>query len=338
MYPRNILVFDIGGTNLRAATYCAATHTLRDTVRAPMDNHWTMPWAPCEVIQKHLFEQMAAMSQELLGPHAPEVVAVAFPGPIDPSGRALAAPTVWGDRCPEPVAMDAALAGLWPTAQVTVVNDVTAAGYRYLTRPDDDLCIVTVSSGIGNKLFLQGRPVLGPSGWGGEIGHVQVDFADDAPRCDCGGWGHLGAVASGRGSGFQASRLAALAPDAFAGSQLGRMAEGRLENVDNTAIVQAFHQGDDWTVRLVRRMARPLGQVLATIHLALGIERFVIVGGFALALGPAYRTLLAEAAASCCWGQSGCWDEMIELGQADDDAGLLGAGRMVTVYASQSGM
>jgi glucokinase len=216
-----------------------------------------------------------------------------------------------------------------------VVNDVTAAGYRYLSRPDDDLCMVTVSSGIGHKVFLHGRPVLGPHGRGGEIGHVRVDFSDDAPICDCGGRGHLGAVASGRGSRFQVSRLAALAPAAFARSQLGRQVGAHVDRVDNAAIVQAFHREDPWTVGLLRRMAQPLGQVLATVHATLGIERFVIVGGFALALGPAYRVLLAEAAASCCWALGGNWDEMIELGQADDDAGLIGAGRMLTMYASQ---
>ncbi|PON13872.1 ROK family protein [Candidatus Entotheonella serta] len=271
------------------------------------------------------------MSRQLLGHHLPERVAVAFPGPIDAAGRILAAPTVWGDRSRGPVAIAGALATLWPTARVTVVNDVTAAGYRYLSRPDEDLCIVTVSSGIGHKVFLQGRPVIGPSGWGGEIGHVQVDFADDATLCDCGRQGHLGAVASGRGSLFQASRLAALAPEAFARSQLGCEVQGDLERVDNTAIVKAFHQGDAWTVNLVRRMARPLGQVLATI------ERFIMVGGFALALGAAYRMLLAEAAASCCWSMSGSWDEMVVLGQSDDDAGLIGAARLVTLYASQIG-
>ena len=335
--PREVLVFDIGGTNLRAAIYCVATHTLRRTVRIPMVNHRTMPWASCEMLQTHLFAQMAKATQQLLGHALPEVVCMAFPGPIDPSGHVLAAPTVWGDRCRDSVAIDKALRALWPAAQITVVNDVTAAGYRYMSRLDDDFCIVTVSSGIGHKVFLHGRPVIGPAGRGGEIGHVQVDFADDAPLCDCGGRGHLGAVASGRGSWFQASRLAALAPAEFARSQLGREVDGCLDQVDNTAIVKAFHHDDAWTARLVRCMARPLGQVLATIHLTLGIERFVIVGGFALALGPAYRALLVEAATSCCWSLSGHWDEMIELGEADDDAGLIGAARLVTMYTSQIG-
>ncbi len=180
--------------------------------------------------------------------------------------------------------------------------------------------------------------MIGPHGWGGEIGHVQVDFSDDAPSCDCGGIGHLGAVASGRGSPFQVSRLAALAPADFTHSQLGRRVDGQPDNVDNAMIVQAFHQADPWTLRLIRNMALPLGQMLATIHLTLGIERFVIVGGFALALGPAYSDLLAEAAASCCWALRGDWDRMIELGQADDDAGLVGAGRMVTEFAARSGL
>jgi C7-cyclitol 7-kinase len=225
---------------------------------------------------------------------------------------------------------------LWPTARVLIMNDVTAAGYCYLTRPDEDLCIVTVGSGIGNKVFIGGRPLVGPGARGGEIGHVQVDFSENAPFCDCGGRGHLGAMASGRGTGFQTARLAAQDPPGFVSSLLGRRVEGNLGRVDNEAIVEAFHQEDPWTLRLIRNMVRPLGQALAAIHVGIGIERFIIVGGFALALGACYRHLLAEAAASCCWDLGGNWDGMIELGHDDDDTGLIGAGRLATVYASPS--
>jgi glucokinase len=66
---------------------------------------------------------------------------------------------------------------------------------------------------------------------------------------------------------------------------------------------------------------------LAGIHVALGIERFVIVGGFALALGEGYRQQLVRAAQDSCWNLGQDWGTMIALGEADDTAGLLGAGR-----------
>ena len=59
----------------------------------------------------------------------------------------------------------------------------------------------------------------------------------------------------------------------------------------------------------------------------MGIERFVIFGGFGTALGEKYRKLLVASAQRDCWSSGQDWDQMIELGAADDDSGLLGAGR-----------
>src|ERR1700750_2414313 len=111
---------------------------------------------------------MAPAGHEALGGAAPRAVGVAFPGPVGADGRVLAAPTIWGDRGCAPFAVGAALAPHWAGAPVHVLNDVSAAGYRHLRAPDEDFCIVTVSSGIGNKVFIRGRPVTGAAGRGGE--------------------------------------------------------------------------------------------------------------------------------------------------------------------------
>jgi predicted NBD/HSP70 family sugar kinase len=207
------------------------------------------------------------------------------------------------------------------------MNDVSAAGYRYLHDPGEDFCIVTVSSGIGNKVFLRGHPMVGPGGRGGEIGHVQVDFSPDAPLCDCGALGHLGAIASGHGTLAMARRFAQRGPEAFARSRLGQRFAGHLDALENPDIVEAFHAEDAWTLNLIHHVARPLGQMLAAIHLGVGIERFVLIGGFALALGEPYRREVARAASSCEWGIGQDWQTMLELGAPDDHSGLIGAGR-----------
>jgi glucokinase len=286
-----------------------------------------MPGSPARRIQERLLEEMQLLAATVAGQEPPAVLCVAFPGPIDSQGNALSAPTVWGDGDPKPFPVQRELQRLWPASQVFVMNDVTAAGYRYWRDPTEDFCIVTVSSGIGLKVFVAGQPVVGAAGRGGEIGHVRVDFSPTAPVCDCGGQGHLGAVASGRGALQTARRLAQRGSEAFSRSLLGQRLQGDLNGVDTQALVAAFRSGDPWACDLIREVARPLSQALAAIHVAVGIERFIIVGGFALALGESYRRELVRAARDSCWQLGQDWETMIVLGEADDLAGLVGAGR-----------
>jgi glucokinase len=100
-----------------------------------------------------------------------------------------------------------------------------------------------------------------------------------------------------------------------------------LTGLDNEALADAFRRCDAWTGELIHRVAQPLGQALAAVHVALGIERFIIVGGFALALGEGYRRQLVQAAEDACWRLGQDWDTMNVLGEAEDTAGLIGVGR-----------
>ena len=208
-----------------------------------------------------------------------------------------------------------------------VLNDMTAAGYRYVSQGLQDFCLLTVSSGIGHKVFLHGSPVTGLGGRGGEIGHLRVNHTDRALRCDCGLRGHLGAVASGRGVLNDALQLARRCPEEFARSMLSRPTDGGNPSFDTAALATAFRAGDEWVSRIIDRAAAYLGHALAAIHTTIGIERFVIVGGFAFALGDEFRRRLAFAASQDCWDLGQEWDSMITFGIEDDDAGLLGAGQ-----------
>jgi 3-dehydroquinate synthetase/predicted NBD/HSP70 family sugar kinase len=323
------LVFDVGGTNLRAALYHPASNSLSQITSRSTPNHWTMPGATVVEIRKRLLQEMHALSIEVLEGRQPSTVSIAFAGPTDPQGKVLAAPTVWG-ASEQPIDLITELTTLWPSARIALLNDISAAGYRYLRDECEDFCIVTVSSGIGNKVFIRGKPLTGPAGRGGEIGHVQVDFSPDAPACDCGGRGHLGAISSGRGTLLMARQLAGLDLDGFANSVLGHRLRTDLNSLTNADIVTAFRSGDAWTAALIRKVALPLGQMLAAVHLGMGVERFVIIGGFALALGEQYRLELVRSAVNCGWLMGQDWNSMIELGKPDDNAGLLGAGRFVT--------
>jgi glucokinase len=327
------LVFDVGGTHIRAGAYSLTERCLVRTARDTLEGGMQPP-TEANASGGGLFERLGTMAGLVLAGESPELVVVAFPGPIDPLGNPLAAPTLWGSVQDGTLPVRDLLQAQWPDTPLLMLNDVTAAGFRYLSHPEESLCIVTVSSGIGHKVFAHGTPLVGPGGRGGEIGHLQIDFSPDAPICDCGHRGHLGALASGRASRHQVLRLAQEDPSGFKGSLLAAQSRSNPLAVQNEHLVLAFHRRDAWTERVISRMAEPLGFALAAIHLAVGVERFVLVGGFALALGPRYRLQTAAAAARCGWDLGLDWNCAVELGQPDDNAGLLGAGRFAAMQCN----
>ncbi len=302
------LVFDVGGTKTRAGLFDSSTSSLVRAALTETPNHLNFPDASFDELLDRLLDDMCRLGDEVAEGAPVTAINVGFAGPVAPNGNVLAAPTIWGVRSGPPDALRKGLACRWPNARVAIMNDVTAAGYRYLSSPDDEFCIVTVSSGIGNKMFVNGRPLVGRGGQGGELGHLLVDSSDDAPLCECGGRGHLGAVSSGRAALEYARKR----------GRIGTSAD----------LAAAFKRAEPWAIQVIEHVAAPLGWALAAMHMAIGVARFVLIGGFALALGESYRQLVARAAEERCWQCAGDWPTMVELGVDDDLSGLLGAGRV----------
>jgi predicted NBD/HSP70 family sugar kinase len=374
------LVFDVGGTLLRGALYDAAYDAtesatpgaLRTVRKAAAPSYARHPGASWDDLRRVLIGEMSAMRADLDPRGEVASAVVAFPGPVDRAGRVLAAPTLWGsgagsgaggagtvarpDVYPYDLARD--LEEAWPGVRVMVLNDVTAAGYRYLRDADDEFCIVTVSTGIGNKVFAHGRPLTGPLGTGGEIGHLSVEGSvagsvegsvvgsvegsldasvegsvrgsaksrDGALLCDCGGRGHLGAIASGRGSEQRARAEAERDPAAFRASFLAGAMGLRAQTITAEALAVAYRQEDPWATGVMADALAALAGVFATTHLAIGVSRFILVGGFAFGLGPRFCEALARATNARCWRGDGAAVSVI-LGEPDGACALLGGGR-----------
>ena len=315
-----VLVIEVGGTSLRSAWFDAATRRLtnRSQSSTPFD------LAPRSAGITDTLLAAVDLARRVAGPLRPELIVVAWPGPVDGAGWASAAPTVAGapgDRVP----VAQAFLAQWPSAAVRVLNDLTAAGHRYVAEGSEDFCILTIGSGIGHKIFERGKPIVGPRARGGEIGHLRVERDTGSLVCDCGGRGHLGAIASGRGMARLARVMARANPDAFAGSSMSPVL-GDPDAITEVTLVAAFHGHDPLANEVVTNAAQHLGWALAALHVAAGVERFIIIGGMARALGDRYRAILAAAAAAACWDIGQAWDDMVTLGYDDDDHGLLGAG------------
>ena len=306
------ITFDVGGTTIRMGSFRGAQLVMKKHRETP--NCWNMPLATADQIRQALFEELRQLVESIVDEGHPETVGVAFPGPITPQGLVLAAPTIWGDRDTAPYPLRAKLQTIWPKSRLIVMNDVTAAGYYHAQRYQDFL-IVTVSSGIGSKLFLGGRPILGPNGDAGEIGHITVDYTMSAPLCECGGRGHLAALACGR------------APFRHAMKDHSEMinVDGRGSDAIrefNEQLLDGLRRADETALSVVANMARPLGHVLALIQATVGIKTFIIMGGFAVAAGEIYRQLVVAAAQAA--SQCSDWNEMVKLDD-DNESSLKGA-------------
>jgi predicted NBD/HSP70 family sugar kinase len=317
-----VLVLEVGGTSLRAARFDSDRRVLERRQTAPTPNHLDTAHPAS---QQAVLDAMRSLAALVLDGDDPASVAVAYPGPLDKAGRVLAAPTVLGSASAEPFPLQEACEEMWPGATVHTMNDLTAAGYHYVGTGLRDFAVVTVGSGIGHKVFLDGRPRIGPHGRGGEIGHLRLDYSVGAPSCECGGRGHLGALASGRGTVAGVRRRAVADPQGYAGSAIAARVPD-LNRIDGPAVAAAFRERDTFTVAAVHDAARYLGQGLAAVHVDTGVESIVLVGGFAFALGEPYRQMIAAAAADACWDIGQDWDSIVRLGEDGDACGLLGCG------------
>ncbi len=313
MSGRSRLVVDIGGTSLRVGRLDPGGALETVEHRATPSVHGGED--PAQVLAA-LARQLRAMTLAV-GAGEPGAVVVGFPGPIRPNGEILAAPTVWQGNNELTAGVLAVFRDTWPLAEVTVMNDVSAAGFSIVESGRQDFALVTVSSGVGAKLFLDGRPVTG-NGEGGEIGHVT--YTNDQPPvvCECGGTNHLGAVASGRGilTTYARLRQAVVEQGGAAG---GPAALDRTEEVLDAAL-----RGEPTAFAAVGTSAAAVAHSLALTHAICGVTAFFLMGGVVDHLGSMYVDEVRRAAGRCCDWLGQDWVGMVRT-HPERDPGLLGA-------------
>lgn len=292
------IVFDVGGTNIRAGIYRPDTRCVDRIVTRPSTNYVNKKRLNAEQIVEENLGIIRDIVRSYGLPASPRVI-IGYPGPVDVDGNAIRSPTLLGPLDRE-FPIKSRLNKLLQTTKVEVINDLTAAGYNFVAKGSRDFCVVTVGSGIGNKVFLGGKPVVGRSGYGGEIGHLLFDIGDEDDRLG------LGEYASGRGLN---------------------------QAVSNGNVVEALERCDPLAEKILESRTTKLGQVLAVLHLAIGLEQFYITGGVVKALGEVYRTMLLDAIRSASWDIGQDWQNMVCIGAENEHEGLAGAGYFGTLIS-----
>lgn len=295
------IVVDVGGTNLRIGVFNTDLPIglqLIDVQRMPVQSQ-ALTKASGETLYHHFLKQLKFALEPYLERHPKCPVGIAFPGPITPSGIVTSAPTLWGDELHNMPLLDDCRVLLH--RPVMLLNDISAAVWRYADLFNDDFCLFTISSGVGNKVFRNGEIMLSDKGQGGELGHCQVAFDEFALPCDCGGSGHLGALVSGRGMQQLSQFIASMDVEGFEQSKLGQLCFRNIQAIDTLKIVSALKSKDTFTTDILKRSQRYLVSAMSQLYHAIGIKKFLFIGGFCQAVGEFYLTSLREVVDEFQW-------------------------------------
>lgn len=200
-------------------------------------------------------------------------VGVGVPGLVDHRGVLRFAPNLPG------ITELAVAAGLAERLDgpVLVDNDATCAGWAETVGGAaagcDHVLLVTLGTGIGGGLVVDGRLVRGANGFAGEIGHMVVD--PNGPLCPCGQRGCWERFASGSGLG----RFGREAAQAGRAPGLVALAGGDPEAVRGEHVTRAAAAGDPEAQAVMDRFAWWLALGLANLANILDPGRIVLGGG-----------------------------------------------------------
>ncbi len=179
---------------------------------------------------------------------------------------------------------------------VVVENDANAAAwgeFAFGAAADvDDMLMITVGTGVGGGLVLNGELYRGAFGAAAEIGHLRV--VREGRLCGCGNYGCLEQYASGSAL-VRDTRAQARTPEA---ADLLARAGGDVLAIDGPLITSAAAEGDAFAVARVRELGTWLGEAIASLAAVLDPRAVVIGGGVSesgdLLLDPVREAFLHE--------------------------------------------
>lgn len=246
-------------------------------------------------------------------------IGVSSAGPIDPSTGVYYNPPnlqTWDGKTMKPGLAQAL--GL----PVVIGHDARVAAIAEMrwgaARGMKNVIYVTVSTGIGGGLIVDGRAVEGVRGLAGEMGHIVVD--PDGPPCNGGCRGCVEVFASGGG-------MANIARRRIAGGETTRMLEfagGDPARITGRTVFQAAEKGDRMALEIIDGGIRALGIVLGGLLNTFAPE-ILIVGGSVGAGGlrPFWSKLDAAVRRSALLRYQK--EAPLAVSQLGDDVGILGA-------------
>ncbi len=311
----SVIAVDLGATNLRVASFTRDQPPPAELIKVP-----TLASEGPDVVIARMIEAIHSVlpkkKQDLR-------IGVGSPGPLDPfEGVILDTPNMpgWKD-----IPLCARLKAHF-SCPVLLENDANLAAlgeWRHgAAQGTQNMIYLTISTGIGGGVIVDGKLLRGSRGLAGELGHMTI--YQDGPECGCGQRGHLEAVAAG---------------PAIAQNALERLESGEssilLEMIDDAEPLTAAHVGwaarkhDRLALEVIREAGRHIGNHLASLVHAFNPERIVLGGGVSR-IGSPFFDPIEQALHEHVIHPMYVEDLLLVPSKLGDEAGLIGAMVMVS--------
>ncbi|MBD5395696.1 MAG: ROK family glucokinase [Lachnospiraceae bacterium] len=304
---------DIGGTTVKLGLFDAEGNVIEK---------WEIPTRTEDSGSKILPDIADSVREKMkeIGPDCVAGVGVGAPGPIDGDGVVHRAVNLgWGTFSIKETLEDLlnipVMAG--NDANVAALGEMWMGGGQGCK----DLVVVTLGTGVGGGIIINGKILTGAVGAGGEIGHIHVNDSEEE-ACGCGNKGCLEQYTSATGITRLANRrLASSDKDSVL----------RSGEVSAKTVFDAVKAGDPLAIEVAEEFGKYLGDGLAAIAGVVNPEAIVIGGGVSKAgevlidyIKPNYEKTVFH----------GSKDVKFSLATLGNDAGIYGAAKLVLDIAN----
>ena len=322
------LGIDVGGTNIKLGLVDRGGHLhSRDSTATP----------PLRTPQNVFSYAMDFASRELstLGQPTSRLagVGLAVPGVLDTNDFVLREVVNLPGWQGEPLREILCDTSRLPSA---VVNDANSAAYAEHALRDlgsKSLALVTLGTGIGCGVVIQGSPYSGDHGCAGELGHIAIRFGEEALPCTCNSRGHLESYAGAKGVIARLQKKIEAAPHQPVSESL------RSSDVTPLEIAHQAEAGCDICLELIDETGDYIGQAIGLLGQV--IDPAVVLLGGAMTfggnenkIGQRFLDRVRSAVSATTLVQVG-GNMQIEFATLGNDAGVLGAA-MVAKQALES--
>lgn len=302
---------DLGGTTVKMGLF---------TVEGTVLDKWEIPTRKennGELILPDIAASIVAkMEEKSIAKDDVTGVGIGVPGPVDQAGVIYKAANLgWGV-----FNVADTLSGLCGGLTVKAGNDANVAALGEMWKGGGqghkNLVAVTLGTGVGGGIIINGEILTGATGAGGEIGHIHVE-ENETETCGCGNKGCLEQYSSATGVVRLANRR--LAKDNMDSTL-------RTGEVSAKTVFDAVKAGDALAIEVAEKFGEYLGKALASIACVVNPEIFVIGGGVSKA-GPVLLDYVKKYYVPFVF--HGSRNAEFALATLGNDAGIYGAAKLV---------
>lgn len=303
-----VLGLDIGGTSIKMGVVTRVGKVLA-TAKVPtgeLDN--------AEAFDRVSTSAVALVREAGKDPETLGAIGIDVPGVVLEDGTLAMTPNIVLDLA----GLTAALKAAFPIARTRALNDANAAalGEAWLGAGDGirSAVMLTLGTGVGAGVIVDGKVVVGAHGAGGEAGHINVN-PNEPEACGCGCHGCLEQYASARG-------LIRLYREECVASGVAEVPIAHA--TDALAVFEAARANNPEALRACEHLADYLARAMSIIAAIADPEMFILGGGMCGGWD-AFGDICLEKYRA--YAIPGCRDTLIRVATLGNDAGFLGAAR-----------